>query len=96
MTERDAAAGVVVGRELDLDPVARENADLVLPHFPGDRGENRVSFIELHPEHRTRERLDDLAFDLDLLFLGRQIPFSGAGLRRGHAHGSAVCASGSS
>jgi hypothetical protein len=32
--------------------------------------------VELHPEHRARERLDDLSFDLDLLFLGRQIPFS--------------------
>src|SRR6201999_1585681 len=28
--------------------------------------------VELHPEHRVRERLDDLAFELDLLFL-RQI-----------------------
>ena len=28
-----------------------------------------MTFVELHPEHRARERLDDLAFDLDLLFL---------------------------
>jgi hypothetical protein len=32
--------------------------------------------VELHPEHRARERFDDLAFNLDLLFLSRQIPFS--------------------
>jgi hypothetical protein len=32
--------------------------------------------VELHPEHRARERFDDLPFDLDLLFLGRQVPFS--------------------
>jgi hypothetical protein len=35
-----------------------------------------VAPVELHPEHRARERFDDLAFDLDLLFLGRQNPFS--------------------
>ena len=69
MTERDAAAREVVGREFDLHPVARKDADVVLSHLPRGRGENRVTFIELHPEHRARERLDDLAFDLDLLFL---------------------------
>src|SRR3954451_24824159 len=31
-----------------------------------------MAVVELHPEHRVRERLDDLAFELDLLFL-RQI-----------------------
>jgi len=28
-----------------------------------------VTVVELHPEHRAGERLDDLAFNLDLLFL---------------------------
>jgi hypothetical protein len=28
-----------------------------------------VAVVELHPEHRVRERLDDLAFEFDLLFL---------------------------
>jgi hypothetical protein len=35
-----------------------------------------ASLVQLHPEHRARERFDDLAFDLDLLFLSRQIPFN--------------------
>src|SRR5204863_9987125 len=30
--------------------------------------------FELHPEHRARERLDDLAFDLDFFFLDRHNP----------------------
>src|SRR5436853_1067394 len=73
----DPAAIEVVRAELDLDLVAREDADVVLPHLSGDGREHGVATpVELHPEHRARERFDDLAFDLDLLFLGRQIPFS--------------------
>src|SRR5215469_12917985 len=73
----DPAAAEVVGAELDLDLVAREDADVVLPHLAGDGRKHGVTApVELHPEHRARERFDDLAFDLDLLFLGRQIPFS--------------------
>src|SRR6185436_13103522 len=40
--EGDAAAGQVIRRELDLDPVTREDADVVLAHLPGDRGEHAV------------------------------------------------------
>jgi hypothetical protein len=32
--------------------------------------EDDVAVVELHPEHRVRERLHHLAFELDLLFLG--------------------------
>src|SRR5215207_2111072 len=69
VAEGDPAAREIVGRELDLDAVAGGDADVVLPHLPRDRGEHGVPFVQLHPEHRARERLDDLAFDLDLLFL---------------------------
>src|SRR3954451_5152543 len=73
----DAHAVEVVRAELYLDLVARQDPDVVLPHLPGDGREHRVvAPVELHPEHRARERFDDLAFDLDLLFLSRQIPFS--------------------
>jgi hypothetical protein len=65
----------VVGAQLDLDLVARQDPDVVLPHLPGDGRENGMAPVELHPEHRARERFDDLAFNLDLLFLGRQNPF---------------------
>ena len=73
----DSTAVEVIGAQLDLDLVARQNSDVVLPHLPGDGREHGVATpVELHPEHRARERFDDLSFDLDLLFLGRQIPFS--------------------
>src|SRR5205085_6539377 len=67
----DSAPGQVVGRELHLDLVARKDPDVVLPHLPGDRGEDRMASLELNPEHRARERLRDLAFYLDFLFLFR-------------------------
>src|SRR6266852_1145755 len=65
----DASAGEVVGRELDLHFVPGKDPDVVLPHLPGDRGEDGVSAIELHPKHRAWERFGDLALHLDLLFL---------------------------
>src|SRR5262245_62727025 len=65
----DSAAGEVIGRELDLDTIAGEDADVVLAHLPGDTSEDGMAIVELHPEHRRRKRLDNLAFDLDLLFL---------------------------
>src|SRR5690349_20702217 len=67
----DATAVQVVRTELDLHLVARKDADVVLAHLPGDRGEYGLAALELHPEHRARESLDDLAFHLDLLFLCR-------------------------
>ena len=73
----DSTAIEVVGAQLDFDLVAREDPDVVLPHLPGDGREHGVATpVELHSEHRARESFDDLAFNLDLLFLGRQIPFS--------------------
>jgi len=65
----DSAASEVIGRELDLDTIAGEDADVVLTHLPRDPGENGMAVVELDPEHRRRKRFDDLAFDLDLLFL---------------------------
>src|SRR3954469_21382804 len=79
----DAAAGQVVRRQLDLHLVAGEDADVVLAHLSGDGGEDGMTAVDLHPEHRARERLGDLAFDLDLLFFVRQFAF----LLRARKHG---------
>src|SRR5215211_2882213 len=69
MSVGNAPAGEVVGRELDLDPVAREDADVVLAHLSGDLRQHLVPAVDLDAEHRARQGLDDLAFHLDLLFL---------------------------
>src|SRR2546429_4920124 len=64
----DAAAREVVWREFDLHLVPGQDADVVLAHLSGDRGQHRMPPIELHPKHRARERFGDLSFHLDLLF----------------------------
>src|SRR4249919_2606080 len=71
-SERDATAREVVRGDLDLDLVARQDADVVLPHLTRDAGEDAVPAFELNPEHRARQRLHDLPLQLDLLFLYRQ------------------------
>src|SRR6186997_2006044 len=42
---RDAAAGEVVGRELHLHSIARQDADVVLAHLPGDRREDGMAAV---------------------------------------------------
>src|SRR5215210_961941 len=73
---RDAAPVQIVGRELDLDPVAGQDADVVTSHLPRDVAEDLVPVVELDLEHGVREGFNDLALHLDLLFLGhsRQAP----------------------
>src|SRR5581483_2393315 len=66
----DATAGQVVGRELDLDPVAGEDADVVHAHLPGDVCEHLVPVVELDPEHRVGKRLENRPFEDDRVFFG--------------------------
>src|SRR5882672_1675381 len=65
----DAAALEVVRRELDPDPVARIDADPVAAHLACGGAERLVAVVERYAELAVPERLDDLAFELDLLFL---------------------------
>src|SRR5688500_13539886 len=65
----DPPARQVVRRKLDLDPIAGEDLDAVTPHLPGRVAEGLVAVVERDAEHPTAKRLDDLAFQLDLLFL---------------------------
>src|SRR5687768_6153869 len=65
----DAAAPEVVGRELDLDPVAREDPDPVAAHLSGRVPEGLVAVVERDAEEAVPERLDHFALHLDLVFL---------------------------
>src|SRR5579864_62617 len=71
---RDAPSGWIVGRELHLHPVARQNADEVDPHLAGDVCQNLVSGRQFHPEHGVGKHLDDGPFDLNDVFLGHPLP----------------------
>src|SRR2546430_6559864 len=65
----DPAAVEVVRRQLDLHAVAREDADAIAPHLPGRISERLVAAVEGNPEITVPQSLDDLAVELDLLFL---------------------------
>ena len=65
----DPAAVEIVRRELDLHPVAGEDTDAVAPHLPGRVSERLVAAVERNPEITVPQSLDDLAVELDLLFL---------------------------
>jgi hypothetical protein len=62
VTEGDAAAGEVVGGELDGDAVAGEDADVVLAHLAGEVTEDGVAVFEFDAEHGVGECLGDAAF----------------------------------
>lgn len=69
----DTCAMEVVRRDLDAYAVAGEDADAEPPHLARHVAEHLVTVVELHAEHRVREGLYDLPFELDL-FLLRQGP----------------------
>ena len=64
----DPTAGQVIWREFDLDPVSRQDTDVVHPHLPTNVGEDLLAGVEFDSEHHARELFDDLSFDLDALF----------------------------
>ena len=68
---RDAAAGQVVGRELDGDLVAGVNADEIHAHLAGDVGHDAVPVGQFYLEHGIGQRLNDLAFHFDDIVLGQ-------------------------
>src|SRR5919199_6487411 len=61
----DATAGQVVGRELHDHAVLGQDADVVLAHLAADVGEHPVPVLQLDPEHRIGQWLDDTTLDLD-------------------------------
>ena len=69
MAVDDPRAVEVVRGDLDPDAITREDPDAEAPHLAGHVAEHLVAVVELHPEHGVRERLYDLTFELDLVFL---------------------------
>src|SRR5215212_2400363 len=75
-TVDDPAPSEVVRRQLHQDPVARQDADEMLPHLAGDVCQDLMLVVQLHAEHRVGERLDHHGLDLDRLFFFGQTLFS--------------------
>jgi hypothetical protein len=70
MPVHDTAFREIVGRKLDVDPVAGKNPDAVPAHAPGNVSEDRVAVFELYGKGRAGENLLDTADRLDRTFLG--------------------------
>src|SRR5437764_10577841 len=60
----------VVRGDLNLDPVAREDADPMHAHLSRAVCQHLVAVFELDLEHRVREGLDDDSLQHDCIFLG--------------------------
>jgi len=75
----------VVWRNFNDNTIARHNPDEVLPHFAGHVCHHLMAVFELNAKLCVRERLDDVAFDLNCFFLRhsefffRPFPKSAAG-----------------
>ena len=65
----DATPAEVVGRELHLDTVTTDDADVMHAHLAGDVGQNLMAVLQLDTEHGVGEGLDDLPLQDDRIFL---------------------------
>src|SRR5687768_4029672 len=72
----DAAAREVVRRQLDLHAVAGQDADEVHAHLAAHVGEHAMAALQLHSEHRVRQRLHHRALHLDRVFFGHAPAFT--------------------
>jgi hypothetical protein len=60
----DPALGQIVGRKLDANAIAGDDADKMLAHPARDMGHDNVSTFDLYAKSRVRQRLRDDALDL--------------------------------
>ena len=78
MAERDAALREVVGRKLERNAVARENADVMLAHLAVRVGNEFVSVVELDAIARVGQDFENLPRHLNEVFLGHKYPVTRA------------------
>ena len=65
----DPAPGQIVRTELNRHPVARENANEILPHASRNMSQNLMLVLQLDFEHRVWQRLYDGCHYLNRVFL---------------------------
>gem|GEM_PF-2397388 len=64
----DTTTGEVIGRQLNLDAITGENADVMHTHFSGNMGQYFVAVFEFHAEHCVRQWLSYRSFQNDRVF----------------------------
>jgi hypothetical protein len=65
VSEIDPTPCQIVWRKFYTNFVARQNADVMHPHFSGDRGQNFVTVFKLYPEHSIRQCFQNNTILLD-------------------------------
>lgn len=76
LAKNDARLGQIVGRELDFDLIAGNDANEMLAHFPGDMGEDVALPGKIDPKHRARQHLRDDSFRDDLFFFRHRVKYN--------------------
>src|SRR5690242_12192792 len=71
VTEVDPSLGEIIGRQLDGDAIAGEDADAILLHLAGGIGEGLMAIVETNAEPRVRQELGHHAVEFDQVFLGQ-------------------------
>lgn len=64
----DPTLGQVVGRDFQLNPIARNDFDIVFAHLPTDVCDHLAANVELDTESGICQSLFDSALDLDRFF----------------------------
>ena len=68
----DAAPGQIIGRNFDLDLIARIDADEIHTDLTGDLSHDFMPAGHPHAEARVGKRFDDGTFNLDIVALGER------------------------
>src|SRR5262250_3154147 len=88
----DAALGEVVRSHLHGDGIAGQDAYVVLTHLARDVRSHDVAILQLHPESRVGQGLDDLTFHLNRVFFGHTALNGFAGRELEHKRAAlAIC-----
>jgi hypothetical protein len=66
----DTTSREIVRSQLNLNPVAGEDSDVVHAHLPGNVRQHFVPVLQFNAEHCVGQRLNDRAFENDCIFLG--------------------------
>lgn len=69
----DAAAVEVVDRQLHRDTVSGQDLDVVHAHLAGNVGENGVTVLKFHLEHRVGQGFEHRALEFDYIFFSQKL-----------------------
>jgi hypothetical protein len=80
ISENDSSPAQIVGTHFNTHFIARENPDVVHPHFAGDGSEYFMAVFQLHPEHGIAQSFLNNAILFDQRLFGHTI-FGAAKIR---------------